>query len=234
MENNYFCIRKKWIDKLKALFDYNKFKSDIGKGSLLDIIKEYKSKNNYNKFLEEIMKLLSKDFIDKINEISKDKEKIKKYFSNEPILLGIKNKNNIYYYNDEIEIINDKTKNIIQKLFDNETKENHRFLFGERAIIMEFDLIPQSSIIIGKYNNECFEPKLLLSFNKKEDMKNYFDIIHGKYVWIMKNELKFENNFVINLVHNSNIIGKAFKIKELDNNQIKNINNNNFNYHIFI
>ena len=226
-KNNYFCIRKKWVNEFKDLFYYNKFLSDINKGNILDIIKEYKSNNNdYNKLLEDIMKLLTDDFINKCNEISKDKEKIKKYFSNKRISLEIKNKNNIYYYNDEIEIINDKVKNIIQKLYDNETIENHRFLFGDRAIIMEFDIMPQSSIIIGKYNNECFEPNILLRFNKKENMKNYFDIIHNKFLALKKKELNFENNFEINLVHNSNIIGKAFKIKELDNNQIKDINNN--------
>ena len=68
--NNYFCIRKKWVDEFKDLFDYNKFLSDINKGNILDIIKEYKSNNNdYNKLLEDIMKLLTDDFINKCIEI---------------------------------------------------------------------------------------------------------------------------------------------------------------------
>jgi hypothetical protein len=98
---------------------------------------------------------------------------------------------------------------------------------------MKFDIMPQNSIIIGKYNNDCFEQDILLCFDKKEDMKNYFDKIHYKgYISFKSKELKFDNNNVINFVQNSNIIGKAYKIKELENNQINNtkiINNYNNN-----
>ena len=234
-EGNNFCIRKKLLDKFKSLFDYKKFISYIKKGNILQIQKDFQTKKDVDKFLDDIIKLCPDDFINNINNISKDEEKIKKYFDNEPISLEIKNKNNIYYYNDEIEIINEDIIDLIKEIFKIKYGEKQRlFLCGDKAIIIEFDIMPQNSIIIGKYNNNYFEQDILLCFDKNEDMKNYFNKIHEKgYISFESKELKFDNNNVINLIENSNIIGKAYKIKEIEKNQINNTNIiNNFNNNI--
>ena len=162
IEENNFIIRKKWLDKYKSLFDYQNFKSYIDKGNIFQIKNEFNLKKDINKFLGDIIKLCPKDYI---NTLSKDEEKIKKYFDNEPISLEIKNKNNIYYFNDEIEIINKDIKDLIKEIFKIKYEEKQRlFLFGDKAIIMEFDFLPQHSIIIGKYNNDYFAPDILLYF----------------------------------------------------------------------
>ena len=220
-EETNFCIRKKWLDKFKTHFDYNKFNSIIKEGDIYKIIKEYNYNNNYNKFLEDLMQLCPNYFTNKINELSNNKENIRKYFNNEPISLELKENNKIYYYNDEIEIINKKTKDLIQELFDisNNGKYN-KFLFGDRKIIMEFNIKSQYSIIIGKYNDNYFVQDILLIFGSEEDMKYYFEKVHKDgYISITK-DLDLQKN----LLHYSNIVGKAFYIKDLDNNNIKDIN----------
>ena len=220
-EETNFCIRKKWLDKFKTHFDYNKFNSIIKEGDIYKIIKEYNYNNNYNKFLEDLMQLCPNYFTNKINELSNNKENIRKYFNNEPISLELKENNKIYYYNDEIEIINKKTKDLIQELFDisNDGKYN-KFLFGDRKIIMEFNIKSQYSIIIGKYNDNYFVQDILLIFGSEEDMKYYFEKVHKDgYISIAK-DLDLQKN----LLHYSNIVGKAFYIKDLDNNNIKDIN----------
>ena len=88
-----------------------------------------------------------------------------------------------------------KQIDIIKEIFKIKYDEKQRlFLFGDREIIMEFDIMPQHSIIIGKYNNGYLDQDILLCFDKKEDMKNYFNKIHKEYRKIKTEVFIFDNN----------------------------------------
>ena len=81
-EENYFIIRKKWMDKFKQYFDYNKFTSYIKMGNIKDIKNRYLNKNyNSDEIEKDIMELLPNDYINNIDKISKDKERLKKIYN---------------------------------------------------------------------------------------------------------------------------------------------------------
>ena len=95
---------------------------------------------------------------------------------------------------------------------------------------MQLKTIKNSSIIIGNYINCCFEGDILLNFKKKDDMEYYFKrfLVEG-YKYIANKYLNFDKGITIDLTNEKYIIGKAFKIENLENNVFnknENINNN--------
>ena len=128
-EEKYYIINKKWMDNLKQLFDYdNKFLNYLNSGNIKDIINKYNPNDKYIEFLSEIIKLFNDDYIKEINsKINEDKMKeIKSVYTYSNTL---KEKNKAYYYDNDIEIINEKIKNIIKRIFNIEIGEKKVFLF---------------------------------------------------------------------------------------------------------
>ena len=169
---------------------------------------------NYDEFISEIMKLFPDDYINNITKKLKEKEILQNV---EYYQVKLKEKRNLYYYN-ELEIINDKIDNLIQKLFKIEYKEKRTFLFGDNKIIIGLDYLSQPSIVIGNYNNNYFEGNILLYFYEKPTVDIYFKkfFLEG-YNKALKN-INFGNESESNIKdNNSKIIGKAYKIYELEN-----------------
>ena len=97
-EEDYFIIRKKWMDKFKQYFDYNKFTSYITMGNIKDIKDRYLNKNyNSDEIEKDIMKLLPNDYINNIDQISKNKEKLEKIYNADYYSTELKEKNGVYY-----------------------------------------------------------------------------------------------------------------------------------------
>ena len=120
-EKNYI-ISKEWMDNFKEIFDYEYFLHELNSKG---IIKKYKQNNNNDKFLSEIISCIPEKFINDINTtIKENKIKFLKILQNYQIKL--KQKNHIQYYTN-FEIINDKTANIINKLFNIAHIENRFF-----------------------------------------------------------------------------------------------------------
>ena len=172
-EEKYYIINKKLMDELKLLFGYdNKFLNYLNSGNINDIINKYNPKDKYIEFLSEIKKIFNDDYINEINSKIID-DKIKDIKSLYTYSNTFKEKNNIFYFANDIEIINEKIKNIIQRIFNIEIGEKKVFLFGDDRIIMSVEYQEQNSLMIGNYNkNYYFEKDLLLNFYTKLNLEN--------------------------------------------------------------
>ena len=225
-EEKYYIIRKKWMDKLKQALSYDdKLKKYLESGDFKNIINKYNPKEKYDEFISEVMNLLSEDYLNNINNNLTKEEYIKDLISSQYYSMKLKEKNNIYYYYDNIEIIDDKIEKIIQKLFKLEYNEKRIFLFGDNKIIMDLELTSQYSIIIGHYNNNYFETDLLLQFSKKEEINTCFQKFTSEGYYKSYENLTFkQNNEIIIKKDDSNIIGKVYKISELEKNLISSSN----------
>jgi len=222
-----YIIRKKWMDKFKYYFDYNKFLNYIYIGNQIDTIKKNKTKKNLTELSSEIMKIFPDDYLKDIKKTFNDKEKIKKLFKKDHYNAELKEKNKIWYYYDEIEIINSDIARIMLKLFEVEYSDKRNFLFGDDKIIMDLNTMPQSSIIIGNYNFNYFEADILLYFKYKKYISYYYEKFKTEgYLNAAKN-FDFGRKIEIDLKKDSHIIGKAFKISELEKCSIDSIENEN-------
>jgi len=229
-DESRYIINKKWMTKFKSYFGYDNFLNYIKTTENINkTTKKHKSTDNNNEFAMEIIKLIPTGFLNNINEISQNKEKTKKLYNSEYSTIKIKEKKNLYYLYEEIEIINEKIQNMIRELFQVKFEDKKKFLFGDKKIIMDFNIMPQSSIIIGNFNKNYFESNILLTFTSKFESEKFFKKFYSeKYESIEAKYLNFGNNKEIILKTNSNIIGRAFKIYELEN-DISNINENGNN-----
>ena len=229
-EEKYYILQKNWMKKLKTVLEYDKFFSYLElekiKIKIKDIIDKYKQKNNYNEFISEIMNLISDSYKNEVNAKLKNEENFKELKNVEHYRVELKEKKNLSYYYGGIEIINDKIENLIQNLFNIENKEKMIFLFGDNKIIMNLDLTSQYSIILGDYIIDYFETSLLLQFNNKEYLDNYlkkfvakgYDKTLENFTFELQNEIHIKDE-------NSILIGKVYKINELENNITTNQNN---------
>ena len=227
-EEKYYILQKNWMKKLKTVLEYDKFFSylELEKIKIKDIIDKYKQKNNYNEFISEIMNLISDSYKNEVNAKLKNEENFKELKNVEHYRVELKEKKNVSYYYGGIEIINDKIENLIQNLFNIEYKEKRIFLFGDNKIIMNLDLTSQYSIILGDYIIDYFETSLLLQFNNKEYLDNYlkkfvtkgYDKTLENFTFELQNEIHIKDE-------NSILIGKVYKINELENNITTNQNN---------
>ena len=220
-EEKYYIINKKWMDNLKQLFDYdNKFLNYLNSGNIKDIINKYNPNDKYIEFLSEIIKLFNDDYIKEINsKINEDKMKeIKSVYTYSNTL---KEKNKAYYYDNDIEIINEKIKNIIKRIFNIEIGEKKVFLFGDNKIIMSVDYQVQYSLMIGIYNNNDYYEKIYLyNFYTRQNLeyclKSFTDV---GYINTKKILIYLQHQNEINLKDGqSNIIGQLYNIKS-ENNQ---------------
>ena len=164
-------------------FQYNKFIEYIQQENINNIINKYKVNNNTSELLFEIMKLLPKEYIRKIQSKIKDKNEIDKLKNAETYSLQLKNKpvisdSPIYYYYTNIDIINEEIFNLINELFSMEYEEKREFLVGDSQIIMEFKLPHQNSFIIGNYIDYQFVPYILIEFN----LQKYFDYYFNNFI----------------------------------------------------
>ena len=237
-EEKYYIINKKWMDNLKQLFDYdNKFLNYLNSGNIKDIINKYNPNDKYIEFLSEIIKLFNDDYIKEINsKINEDKMKeIKSLYTYSNTL---KEKNKAYYYDNDIEIINEKIKNIIKRIFNIEIGEKKVFLFGDNKIIMSVDYQEQYSLMIGIYNkNDYYEKNYLYNLYTKQNLeyclKSFTDIGYAETKKILihpqQNEINLKDD-------KSSIIGQLYNIKSENNqnlmvsyNQTQEITNNSNN-----
>ena len=226
------------MDNLKQLFDYdNKFLNYLNSGNINDIKNKYNPKDKYIEFLSEIIKLFNDDYIKEINsKINEDKMKeIKSVYTYSNTL---KEKNKAYYYDNDIEIINKKIKNIIQRIFNIEIGEQKVFLFGDNKIIMSVDYQEQYSLMIGIYNkNDYYEKNYLYNLHTKQNLeyclKSFTDIGYAETKKILihpqQNEINLKDD-------KSSIIGQLYNIKSENNqnlmvsyNQTQEITNNSNN-----
>ena len=230
-EETYYIITQKWMNKLKQFLDYDKFVKYLELGNYKKIIDKYNLINNYNKFISEIIDLFPQDYTKDIHSKTEDAElRNSQYYS-----MKWKEKNGLYFYFDNIEIINEKITEIIEKLFNIEYKEKRMFLLGDKKIIMDFSLeyetSNQFSIITGDYTKDYFETDFLLHFFNKNDIHNYFQIFTSKGYDYVINNLIHPQNKEIYMIDNTKSfsIGKAYKIFELWNKGNSIINNQSTN-----
>ena len=173
------------------------------------------------------MKIFPDDYLKDIIKTFNDKERIKKLYKEEYYKIELKEKNKIWYYYDEIEIINSDITRIMVKLFEVQYSDKRNFLFGDDKIIMDLNTMPQSSIIIGNYNNNYFEADVLLYFKHKKYISYYYEKFKTEgYLNTAKN-FDFGRKIEIDLKKDSHIIGKAFKISQLEKCSINTIENEN-------
>ena len=112
-EETYYIITQKWMNKLKQFLDYDRFVKYLYIGNYKKIIDKYNLINNYNKFISEIIDLFPQDYTKDIHSKTEDAElRNSQYYS-----MKWKEKNGLYFYFDNIEIINEKITEIIEKLF---------------------------------------------------------------------------------------------------------------------
>ena len=226
-EERYYIINKKWVDDFKELFDYdNKFLNYLKQGNINEIINKHNPNELYDEFLYEIIKLFNDDYINEINSKTKI-EKINELKNINNYKANLKEKNKIYYYYNNIEIINDKIKNIIQKIFYVEIFDKRIFLFGDEKIIMDLDYEKQYSLILGDYTNNYFDTKILLNFYTNENIKLFINFFKSNgYKDTMK---KFENHNNENEVNfkedNTTTHAKFYKIENFE----KEVNKNGVN-----
>ena len=234
-EERYYIINKKLMDELKLLFGYdNKFLNYLNSGNINDIINKYNPKDKYIEFLSEIKKIFNDDYINEINSKIID-DKIKDIKSLYTYSNTFKEKNNIFYFANDIEIINEKIKNIIQRIFNIEIGEKKVFLFGDDRIIMSVEYQEQNSLMIGNYNkNYYFEKDLLLNFYTKLNLENciksFTDNGYNKTMNTLLNP-QVNNKDIYLKDDSSNTIGQLYKINEENNiasqAEYNNSNNNN-------
>ena len=236
-EERYYIINKKLMDELKLLFGYdNKFLNYLNSGNINDIKNKYNPKDKYIEFLSEIKKIFNDDYINEINSKIND-DKIKDIKSLYTYSNTFKEKNNIFYFANDIEIINEKIKNIIQRIFNIEIGEKKVFLFGDDRIIMSVEYQEQNSLMIGNYNkNYYFEKDLLLNFYTKLNLENciktFTDNGYNKTMNTLLNP-QVNNKDIYLKDDSSNTIGQLYKINEENNiasqAEYNNSNNNNTN-----
>ena len=225
-EESYYIIRQKWMEKLKHFLDYDRFVKYLELGKYKKIIDKYNPINNYNEFISGIINLFPPDYTKDILSKTEDTElRNSEYYS-----MKWKQKNNLYFYYDNIEIINEKITEIVEKLFNIEYKEKRIFLLGDKKIIMDFSLeyetSKQFSIITGDYTKDYFETDFLLHFFNKQDIDNYFKIFTSKgYDYVINNLFHPQNKEIYMIDNTKSLIGRAYKIYEL----WKKENTNNIN-----
>ena len=202
------------MNKLKQFLDYDKFVKYLELGSYKEKIDKYNPINNYKKFISEIINLFPGDYTKNIHSKTEDAElRNSQYYS-----MKWKEKKNLYFYFDNIEIINEKITEIIEKLFNIEYKEKRIFLLGDKKIIMDFSLeyetSKQFSIITGDYTKDYFETDFLLHFFNKQDIDKYFKIFTSKgYDYVIKNLIHPQNKEIYMIDSTKTFpIGKAYKI----------------------
>ena len=216
-EEKKYIIKKSWMEHFKKIFDYNnKFVNYIKSKKIDDIIKKNNPSVNYN--ISEAINLFPEDYIKSINsKLLSDNIKflkISKNYSTE-----LKEKNCLFYYYNDIEIIDDKIAGLIKRLFSVGDQQKKNFLFGDNKIIMDLDIISQDSMIIGNFDNDYFWTYLLLHFYKKEYIRNYFKLfISNGYKNVMDNLIFNQKNEIFLKDNHSNVIGKYYKIFELEKN----------------
>ena len=246
---HYYIIKKEWMTKFLAYFEYNKFVEYMNKGNIDDIINKYK--NNNSQYIVELMKLLPNDYTKKIQSKIADKNefnKIKKFEYN----LKLKEKTpipnkTIYYYYTDIEILNEEIFNYIKDIINIQNRKKRDFLIGDNKIIMEFNLSNQCSIIIDSYIDFNFTPSILLDFNENKYIDYYFQcFIKSGHKETMKH-INVNDYPIFKIYYNSfKEIGYAFNLDKLENNEdnikvpnpsppiknniLSNINSQNKNY----
>ena len=204
----YSIIKKDSINEILNYFEYNKFASFIEEKNKNNIIKSNEKDKSENKFLDEYLKSLN------------NKEKSLQMFkSNKKI-----NEKKEINYNDDIEIINDKMKNLINELFENIYIEDRKFLFGDQKIIMDYKL---NYIIVGNFKNNIFNPEILLYFDQEKHIEYYLSLFKLKGFFENINKLNYDYN-VIKISENEEIKVNAYEINNHENNEFhSDLNNNN-------
>ena len=176
-KENYYIIKKKWMNVFMEYLKYNEFIEYIKKGNINDIINKYR--NNNSQFLLEINKLLPNDYLKKIKEKTEDRNKLDEFKNAVTYEFKLKNRipfqnKSIYYYYDNIEIMNEEIFNYIKDILNIQNGNKRVFLIGDNKIIMELNLTYQYSLIIGNYVDFSFVPSILIDFNVIDYYNSYF------------------------------------------------------------
>ena len=183
----YSIIKKDLMNEILNYFQYNIF---------AELIEEYNTVNKIN--LNEIDK--NKDIIlnELANELLPNEYLIN--LSNKGKVAQIKNRkkmneNKEIDYKDNIEIIDDKVKNLMVDLFGIIYVEERKIIFRNQKIIMNYKL--ENNILIGDLKNYTFIPEIMINFELKKPTEYYLLMFRNKGYYSIINELKKNNNAFI-------------------------------------
>ena len=118
---------------------YKEFKECMNKGNIREIINKYK--NNKSQYLAEIIKLLPNGYPDKIKAKIEDKKEFEKINETENYDLKLKNKTtnkSIYYYYNNIEIMNEEIFNYIKDILNIQNGNKKEYLLVIMLIFLLF------------------------------------------------------------------------------------------------
>ena len=238
-----YLIKKENINEYRKLFLYGKFCKYIKDNNL-------EKSENIEKALSKYMLNNSKIYFK--NLFSNNNQKFEKLFNNKNLysleLNEMKDEyNNIIYYPDDIELINE---NIYDNNFVPSSKEIQaienvniinkiQYIVNEGKIIIKFH---DNILIIGNLNtnnyHNLFKSEILLYFNRKEECLNHFiKLIKENYSKVISELVPNESqdNDIKN--NRGKTIGKYYKtnINKMENFNGMNIqvlNNNNLKYYL--
>ena len=224
-------MQNEWMKKLIESFEYKKFLSLIKTPKFEEIIHRYKimdnvileCDNNYNKVIEEIMPIFEEKYLNDVNNKSQidyflnNMNYYNKLYELKPNYKQIDSKK-IYYYNN-ITIISNKIKNLINELFEIDIGKETNILFGDKKIIMESKDENQMSINIGKYENNIFISEILLDFKNDIFLQKCFLKINKEGYLNIINNLFYNDKMISLLKLDEEEIGMAYKINLQFNNE---------------
>ena len=134
------------------------------------------------------------------------------------------NENKEIDYKDNIEIIDDKVKNLMIDLFGIIYVEERKIIFRNQKIIMDYKM--ENNLLIGDLEDYTFIPEIMINFGLKKPIEYYLSMLQSKGYFGIINELKKNNNaFIRN--ENEIIKVKVYNINVHKNNQFSSIINYN-------
>ena len=234
-----YIISKKYMDKIKDIFNYDEFCKGIEDNKIKDIINKYKElyKNeannvnnliNYDEFYLEFKNNFSIKFLECILSINnendlnnKDLIKLNKY----QLKVNEKGEDKYLSYYSNFEIISEKLEEnkIINHFIINKKKEKAEFLISNNKLILYPSLNNESILIIEDINNNNeLIPELLIHFEDSTKLKAFIEQIKKNGY----NNLISELNFIqqkASIINNEtkNLDGKAYQINIKDSKENK-------------
>ena len=222
-EREYFIMDSNWMKYFFDFFHYTEFLSLM--------------ENNKNKTKNDIIIGIKKS--ETINKKIKEKNNFDiniKYLNKETKNFGEDGEDNIEFINN-FEIIDDTTKNLIEKLLQIKIEAKAKFLFGDNKVFVHFnDEENKDILLLGSLNKKMvFNANILIKFNNTNEINNIdlflneikekkvTDII-GMFYDLSKNEfihLKIKNCIAYKIKIDEEI-KKIFMKKELVKNKSQN------------
>ena len=225
----YFLVQKDWMKLLLDFYYFDEFKQQIKDNNIKMDLGIYNSEHKQFDFLmKEINQKISKDFINKLNNIKENENEKYNYLKNienfECKLENFEDGDNKIYYYDNYEIINESIFNIIREVFnfDIEGQEIYIFIVNSKLIfkLILNKKITQYSLIFISFENFFIKKERLFDnlINYKEEKymnnyldNNYFNTLRKSYLLKSIKDLNFENDKYEIYDSFNNIIGIVYK-----------------------